>query len=162
MTKPFIRFIFVVVVLLTSIVISPATMAQRGQKSLSLSAGYASFNNSGYTDISFQYSFSKNVRIAPTIGYVYKKEGKSAFTINLDVQFPFKICQGIQIYPLTGVTFNDWTYKNDENLARFGLNAGAGVDLYITSNLKFSIQGKYSFMNDTDGAFGGIGIGYVF
>jgi glutamine amidotransferase-like uncharacterized protein len=42
------------------------------------------------------------------------------------------------------------------------LDVGAGFDVYFTSQLKMTVQAKYSFMNDTGGAFAGIGFGYVF
>lgn len=140
---------------------SPA-FARKGEKTLGLSVGYASYNNSAYTNLSFQYSFSKHVRIAPALGYVFQNDRKSAYTFDIDIHFPFKVATGVKLYPLTGVTFNNWSDKGNGHLNRLGVDAGAGVDLYFTSNLKLSVQGKYSFMKNTSGAFAGVGIGYIF
>ena len=136
--------------------------AQKGEKTLGISGGYASYNNGGYTDIYFQYTFANHFRIAPEIGYVFRNEGKSAFTMSVDMHFPYRVARGIALYPLAGITFNNWSYHHDGHASRAGADFGGGVDLYLTSNLKLTVQGKYSLMNDTSGGFIGLGIGYVF
>jgi hypothetical protein len=66
------------------------------------------------------------------------------------------------VYPLAGFTFNNWSYRYGDSASRAGANFGAGFEIYLTSYLKLSLQGKYSLMNDTSGGFFGMGIGYVF
>ncbi len=134
----------------------------KGEKTLGVSGGYASYNNGAYTSIYFQYSFSRHFRIAPDIGYIFRHEGKSAFNLNIDAHVPFRLAKGFSIYPLAGFTFNNWNYISDKSTSRAGLNLGAGLDIYLTSFLKMTINGKYSFMNDTSGAFAGLSLGYMF
>lgn len=134
----------------------------RGEKTLGLMGGYATYNHSGFANVYFQYSFSRHVRIAPEVGIVFSNDGRSALTISGDMQFPFKIVSGFQVYPLAGLTFNTWNYSHDSTRSRFGGEVGLGFDLYMTRHLKVNLQGKYSLMNDTSGAFFGLGIGYVF
>lgn len=138
------------------------SMAQSGEKTLGVAGGFATYNSGGLAKLYFQYSFSNHVRIAPEVGYVFRNEGKSAFVMSVDMQFPFKLAKGFAIYPLAGVTFNNWTWHDDKHASRVGADFGAGFDIYLTSNLKLSMQGKYSMMNDTDGGFIDFGIGYVF
>ncbi|MDE6335351.1 MAG: hypothetical protein K2L34_02160 [Muribaculaceae bacterium] len=136
--------------------------AQAGEKTLGIAGGYASHNNGGEANIYFHYSFSQHVRIAPEIGYVFRNEGKSAFECSVDVHFPFRVARGFKVYPLTGVTLNNWSHEHGGHITRGGLDFGGGVDLYLTSSLKLNLQGKYSLMNDTSGCFVQMGIGYVF
>lgn len=137
----------------------------RGEKSLGVMGGFATYNSGGYMNVNFQYAFADHFRIAPEVGYVFRNKGKSAFEISCDMHFPFRLAKGFGIYPLVGLTFNNWTidtYPGSENWARFGGDFGLGFDIYFTSYLKMSIQGKYSLMNDTSGGFFGLGMSYVF
>lgn len=136
--------------------------AQKGEKTLGVSGGYATYNDGGYANVYFQYSFANHFRIAPEIGYVFRNDGKSAFEFSVDMHFPFKIARGFGVYPLVGFTFNNWEYQGAGHASRAGADFGAGFDIYLTSYLKMSIQGKYSLMNDTGGGFFGFGMGYVF
>lgn len=138
--------------------------AQAGskEKTLGLAGGYASYNNSGFTNIYFHYSFSRHVRIAPEIGYVFRHDDKTAIEYSVDVHFPFRLTRGLNIYPLAGLTANTWSSAGKAKRTRGGFDFGAGFDLYMTSSLKFTIQGKYSLINDFNGVFAEIGIGYIF
>lgn len=137
-------------------------MAQKGEKTLGIAGGFATYNDGGFVDVYFQYSFADHVRIAPDLGYAFRNEGKSAFLLDVDVHFPFRVAKAFSLYPLVGFTFNNWSYRHDGNASRAGANFGAGFEIYMTSNLKLSFQGKYSLMNDTSGGFFDMGIGYVF
>lgn len=151
------------ILLLSGLLAAPtAASAQKGEKTVGIAGGFATYNNGGYADIYFQYSFAQHVRIAPEIGYVFRNGGKSGFEFSADVQFPFRIARGFGIYPLVGLTYNNWSFSNSHHASRFGGDFGAGFDIYLTTNLKLTLQGKYSVMNDTGGAFFGMGIGYVF
>ncbi|MBP3589324.1 MAG: outer membrane beta-barrel protein [Muribaculaceae bacterium] len=137
--------------------------AQRGEKVLGVAGGYATFNRSGMVDVYFQYSFAEHVRIAPEIGYIVQNNGKAGFEASIDMHFPFRVAKAFKLYPLAGVTFNNWSYSSDKSSdSRGGFDFGGGFDLYFTQNLKLSVQGKYSLMNDTGGGFFTVGLGYVF
>lgn len=136
--------------------------AQKGEKTLGLMGGFATYNDGGFIDLYFQYSFLDHVRLSPDIGYGFRNDGASAFLLDVDVQFPFRLAKGFGIYPLVGFTFNNWNFEHAGNASRAGANFGAGFDIYLTSYLKLTLQGKYSLMNDTSGGFFGMGIGYVF
>lgn len=139
-----------------------AAKAQRGEMTLGLNGGFATYNDGGYTNLFFQYTPINHVRLAPEIGYVFRNKGKSAFNLAVDVHFPFKLGRGVAIYPLVGFVFNSWNYSGHHTANRAGADFGGGLDFYLTSYLKLSLQGKYSMMNDTGGGFIGMGIGYNF
>lgn len=136
--------------------------AERGEKTLGVAPGYASYNNSGTASLYFQYTCAEHVRIAPEIGYVFQHEGKSGFTCSADVQFPFRLARGFNVYPLAGITLNNWSYSHGDHATRGGFDIGGGVDLYMTPQFKLNIQSKYSAMSDTGGCFVSLGLGYVF
>ena len=60
--------------------------------------------------VDFQYIIVDHVRLAPDIAYSFRNEGKSAFILDVDVHFPFKLAKGFDIYPLVGFAFNNWSY----------------------------------------------------
>lgn len=157
------KILSTLLVALLSIVSSMSAHSEsRGAMTLGIGGGYTTANHSAYSDIYFRYAFSSHVRIAPDAGYAFKHEGLSSFNFNIDMQFPFRVTRGIGIYPLAGVAFNNWNTEGGGTHARFGLNAGAGIDLKFTRTLRLTLIGKYTFMHHTDGAYIGAGIGYNF
>lgn len=162
MRNPITKLFAVVAIAASAFMFPAGADAQKGEKVLGIAGGYASYNDGGYADIYFQYTFADHFRIAPEIGYVFRNEGATGFEMSVDMHFPFRIVRGFGVYPLAGVTFNNWSYKGDGHASRAGFDIGAGFDLYLTRNLKLNLQGKYSMMNDTGGAFFNLGIGYVF
>lgn len=156
--KLLLRLATLAVLLITSL----SASAQRGEKTLGIAAGYASYNNSGSAAVYFQYGFAQHVRIAPEIGCVFRNQGKSAFLATADMHFPFTLARGFNIYPLAGLTFNSWSRVGANSYNNVGLDFGGGLELYMTSKLKFNVQAKYSLINKTSGAFASFGIGYVF
>lgn len=154
--------ILAAILLMLGLALPTEANAKGGEKTLGIAGGFATYNDGGYTDIYFQYSFADHLRIAPELGYVFRNEGKSAFEMSVDMHFPFRVARGFAVYPLVGFTFNNWSYGEDHHASRAGVDFGAGFDIYLTSNLKLNLQGKYSAMNDTGGGFINMGIGYVF
>lgn len=142
--------------------------AQTGEKTVAFNAGFASYNDGGYASLSFQYTFAPHFRIAPRSGYAFRNDDKSAFVAAVDLHFPFRVARNFNIYPLAGVTLNNWEYDHhddddhDGHATRAGFDFGGGFDLYLARNFKIDLQLKYSLMNDTSGCFFTVGFGYVF
>ncbi len=163
MTRNFLRRTLVLLaVTIISLGSALTASADKGDKTLGVAGGFSSYNNGGYGKLYFQYDVIKYLRIAPEIGYVFKNNGKSAFEFSADVEVPFRVAKGFDIYPLIGFTLNSWNFDGHHTATRAGMDFGGGFDVNITSNLKLTIQAKYSAMNDTGGAFVDMGIGYVF
>lgn len=148
--------------LLISMLIFSAQGDNHGDMTLGLGGGYTTANHSGYSKLWFRYTFSDHVRIAPETAYVFKHEGLTAFEIDVDMQFPFAVAPGVQLYPLTGVAFNNWNAPNSDTYSRFGADLGGGIDLKLTSSLRINFDVKYTLMHHTGGLYAGAGIGYNF
>ncbi len=154
--------------MITGMVYSPEALAfGKGEKSVGVSGGYATYNNSGYVTVNFQWEFANHFRLAPDLGCVFPARDKSGFLVDCDLHFPFKLVRGFGVYPLIGLAYNNWHISHpgnvdSENLSRVGGNVGLGFDFYFTRNLKMQVQGKYSWMRDTDGGFIGLGLSYIF
>ena len=101
-----VRKITVMIVAIAGVLASafPA-YAQKGEKTLGIAGGFASYNTSGYVDVYFQYSFAEHVRIAPEVGYIFRNDGKSGFAASVDMHFPFRVARGFKLYrSTTGAT----------------------------------------------------------
>lgn len=156
------KFFLALAVAAGSLILASPASAQKGEKTLGIKGGYASYNRSGTAGLFFQYSFSSHVRIAPEIDYIFRNHNLSAFECCVDMHFPFRVARGFKLYPLAGITFNSWDKKQGKHDVHGGFDLGGGMDLYLTSSLKLNIQAKYSLMEQTGGYFAGIGIGYMF
>lgn len=150
-----------VVAIVGAIACFPAA-AQKGEKTLGVAGGVATHNSGGYVDLYFQYTFAPHLRIAPEVGYIFRNDDESGFEFSTDLHFPFRLAKGFNIYPLVGFTLNNWNPEHHDSYTRVGADFGAGFDVYLTSNLKLSLQGKYSLMDDCSGGFFNLGFGYVF
>lgn len=156
------KIIFGLAMLMGILAVPTTATAGVGDKTIGFAGGYSSYNGGGYADLYFQYTFAPHLRIAPEIGYAFRNEGKSAFLASVDLQFPFTIARGFNIYPLVGATLNCWDYQHGGHATRGGFDFGGGFDIGLTRLLKLNIQCKYSLMNDTSGCFLNFGIGYNF
>lgn len=151
-----------IVAVVAAIGMSVSASAQTGEKTIGVMGGFSTYNGGGFSEVYMHYTLVPHVRLAPDLGYSFRSEGKSAFVLDVDVHFPFRIARGFNVYPLAGFAFNNWSYQGGGHASRCGMNIGGGFDVYLTKLLKLNIQAKYSMMNDTDGGFIGMGIGYNF
>ena len=137
---------------LLSISFLPASvMASEHEKTAGLLGGYTTRNSTAVAGIYFSYRFAPYYRVQPSIEYYFRKDGVDGFSFNIDNQFPIAI--GAQkrcnFYPLAGFSYS--TYSRFLSLAenkstntgedtsrrtnRLGLNAGAGMEWFITPNI---------------------------
>ena len=84
------RYVVAAVVGLAAIFsVNEANAFGKGEMSVGLTGGFASYNESGYVSMNYQWECADHVRIAPEIGYIMGNDHKSGFMINGDVHFPF-------------------------------------------------------------------------
>ena len=139
---------------LISISFLPASvMASEHEKTAGLLGGYTTRNSTAVAGIYFSYRFAPYYRVQTSIEYYFRKDGVDGFSFNIDNQFPIAI--GAQkrcnFYPLAGFSYS--TYSRFLSLAenkstntgedtsrrtnRLGLNAGAGMEWFITPNMRW-------------------------
>ncbi len=144
---------------------------ERGQKSFGPKAGFNTRNSSAIAGLTFDYAFSSHVRIAPSIGIAFRNKDRDALLIDIDMHFPISTSAKADFYPLAGVTYNSWsrhgikpeshddvtTHQNS-----FGLNAGAGWEIRLTSALRVGIEAKYTLVRHNPNGQFLARIAYVF
>lgn len=136
--------------------------AQASRKAAGIEAGFNTVNHSGYADFTFQLSVAKHMRLAPALGYCFNHNGKSAFMVDVNIQSPFRITNGIAAYPLAGLGITNWNIRGGGSHLKVGLNLGAGMDFFMTHDIKFFLTAKYSLTQHYSGLYAGIGIAYLF
>lgn len=141
---------------------APVAGASDHTNTLGIGGGYAYHNRGGYAKLFYQHSFASHFRLAPAVSCIFKNKGQSALNMNVDMQYPFNITRGINLYPLTGVAFNAWNRDGGDNYSRFGLDVGAGVDFNFTRQLKLTVQYTYTIGSRISSSYFDLGIGYNF
>ena len=160
-----------VVLLLMTVSLGASAQVERGQKSFGPRVGYITRNNSALVGLNFDYAFSSHVRIAPTIGLVFRNEDRDALLIDIDVHFPIATSAKAAFYPIAGAAFNSWALHNvsddshDDVISRkngFGLNAGAGWEIRLSKALRLGIEAKYTLLRHNPSGNFAARIAYVF
>lgn len=147
---------------------------RKGEKTIGIELGYSSFSEAPATGIAFSYRFSRRLRIAPNVQYIFRKNQIDAFIFNCDIHVPFPVKDSpVEFYPIAGINYSSWNHRNvhlhsslsDDVSTRdsqFGLNLGSGVGIRCTGNLRLFIEGRYSFVRDYDTTTILAGIAYSF
>lgn len=152
-----------------------AAIGQRGEKTVGLTAGYNTRNESAMAGLYFQYRLARLWRLAPDVSYVFRKDGHDAFSFNFNMHMPLSVRRNINVYPLAGLNYTSWSYTlatiagpggdNDdvsERYSKFGINAGGGVEIYAAENLKLFCEGRYTGASHSSTGTFTVGIGYRF
>lgn len=147
-------------------------VAQKGEKTVGLRAGYSTRNESAIAGVYFQYRFSRYFRLAPNIDYIFRHRGTDAFSFNGNAHFPISLVpQRLNIYPLAGINYTSWNMRIEgldetddvtTRAGKFGINIGGGLEWYATPTLKVLFEGKFCWVNKYDTGALTLGIGYVF
>jgi len=160
-----------IVAILLSLAFGASAQVERGQKSFGPRVGYITKNNTSLVGLNFDYAFSSHVRIAPSIGLVFRKNNRDALLIDVDMHFPVATSAKSFFYPLAGAAFNSWAYHNadedslDDVITRknsFGLNAGAGWEIQLSGALRLGVEAKYTLIRHNPNGRFAARIAYVF
>lgn len=143
----------------------------RGEKTLGVKVGYNTYNETPLAGIQFSYRFKKHLRLSPSVEYIFRNSGLDALTTNLNMEFPITMSPGrCDLYPLVGINYSSWNYHNipantddvSTRISRFGINAGAGFGINLSSSLRLSVSGVYTIIETFHGANITVGIHYRF
>lgn len=142
-----------------------------GEKSFGLKTGYVSRNNSALAGLVFECPIGKYLRLAPSIGVVFRNENLDALTVDADFHWVVKTSHKCRFYPLLGVAFNSWNKhgiaesEHDDVTTHsngLGMNAGAGFEVHCSSSLKLGLEAKYTLIRHNPNAQVAAKIAYVF
>ena len=160
--------------MLAIISMSAFAQTQQGQSSFGFNIGYG-FNDFGNAllGVDYRYNFTDEVRFAPSLTYFVKDDGVSAWAIDMNVHYVFKLSDMFGFYPLAGLDLSFWKgsvdgeflvqrIKATANETRFGANIGLGGEVYATDQLTVGLEFKYNIIKDFDQPILGVRVGYNF
>ena len=149
-------------------IISMSAFAQtlQGQSSFGFNIGYG-FNDNGNAllGVDYRYNFTDEVRFAPSLTYFVKDNGLSAWAIDMNVHYVFKLSEMFGFYPLAGLDLSFWKFGAggwSHNMTRFGANIGLGGEVYATDQITVGLEFKYNIIKDFDQPILGVRVGYNF
>lgn len=165
----------IVMCMLAIISMSAFAQTQQGQSSFGFNLGYG-FNDNGNAllGLDYRYNLTDEVRLAPSLTYFVKDNGWSAWAIDMNVHYVFKLSDMFGFYPLAGLDLSFWKWsgtadfghwgsaKGSINETRFGANIGLGGEVYATDQLTVGLEFKYNIVKDFDQPILGIRVGYNF
>lgn len=162
------------VVMLMLVLISVGAYAQQGQSSAGFTIGYGFDSKNATLGLDYRYNLTDEVRLTPSLTHFVKNDGLSAWAIDMNVHYVFKLSEMFGFYPLGGLSLSFWkgSYEADipgmgelkvsDNETRFGANVGLGVELYATREITVGLEAKYNIIKDVDQAMIGVRVGYNF
>ena len=168
--RPAIALVFIALV---SIFFAMDASAQysRGDKAFGVRAGFESRNTSAVAGISFEYTLSRHVRLAPEIDLIFRHKNMDAGAFAINVDFPLQLRNDRSaFYPMAGLVYRSWakhTHSGEakDNIDRtnaLGLNLGAGYEARLSNTCKFSIEAVYTLQRHFPGLEILAGISFVF
>ena len=153
--------------MLTLFSIGAYAQTQQGQSSLGFSLGY-NFNDIGNATIGLDYRYcvTDAFRLTPSLTYLVKDDGLSAWAIDMNAHYVFKLSEMFGFYPLAGLSLSFWKadlgHHTSANETRFGANIGLGSEVYATDRVSVGVEAKYNIIKDLDAAALAVRVGYNF
>lgn len=165
----------IVICMLAIISMSAFAQTQQGQSSFGFNLGYG-FNEGGNAllGLDYRYNLTDEVRLAPSLTYFVKDNGLSAWAIDMNVHYVFKLSEMFGFYPLAGLDLSFWKVsgsmeiedwgkvKASHNWTRFGANIGLGGEVYATDQLTVGLEFKYNIIKTFDQPILAVRVGYNF
>ncbi len=155
------------VVLLMLVICSVGAYAQvqQGQSSFGFNLGYGFDSKNATLGIDYRYCVTDEFRLSPSISYFVKNDYHSAWAIDMNAHYVFKLSDMFGFYPLGGLSLSFWKFDgipNSYNKTRFGANVGLGAEVYATSQISVGLEAKYNIIKTWDQALASVRIGYNF
>jgi opacity protein-like surface antigen len=132
---------------------SVGAFAQDGKFAIGANIGMGLYGNEynpfGF-GAKFQYEFVEDFRAELAYNYWLSKNDAGVMDFDLNLQYLIPATDKLFIYPLVGVnlamTHGDY-YKhyNDGQETIFGFQGGAGVEYYLSDNVKVNFDVKYQY-----------------
>ena len=114
----------IVMLMLTLFSIGAYAQTQQGQSSFGFNLGY-NFNDVGNATIGIDYRYcvTDAFRLTPSITHLVKNDGLSAWAIDMNAHYVFKLSEMFGFYPLAGLSLSFWK-AGPWDATRFGANIG--------------------------------------
>ena len=141
----------IVMLMLTLFSIGAYAQTQQGQSSFGFNLGY-NFNDVGNATIGIDYRYcvTDAFRLTPSITHLVKNDGLSAWAIDMNAHYVFKLSEMFGFYPLAGLDLSFWKVSLGNsaslNKTRLGANIGLGGEVYATDQLSVGLEFKYNIL----------------
>lgn len=141
----------IIMCMLAIVSMSAFAQTQRGQSSFGFNLGYG-FNENGNAllGVDYRYNFTDEIRFAPSLTYFVKDDGLSAWAIDMNAHYVFKLSDMFGFYPLAGLDLSFWKIglgnSASLNKTRLGANIGLGGEVYATDQLSVGLEFKYNIL----------------
>ena len=139
--------------------LSMGAFAQAGKFSVGANAGVALYGNE-YNPFGIgaklQYEFVESFRAEAAYNYWFSKTENvlghdykaGLMDIDLNLQYLIPAMDKLYIYPLVGVNLGI-THGDGDSESIFGFQGGAGVEYYLSDNIKVNFDVKYQYNKKT-------------
>ena len=126
--------------MLTLFSIGAYAQTQQGQSSFGFNLGY-NFNDVGNATIGIDYRYcvTDAFRLTPSITHLVKNDGVSAWAIDMNAHYVFKLSEMFGFYPLAGLSLSFWK-AGPWDATRFGANIGLGGEVYATDRVSVGLE----------------------
>lgn len=129
----------------------------QGKFAIGANAGIAAYGNE-YNPFGvgakLQYELTENFRAEAAYNFWFPKDKAGVMDIDLNLQYLIPIADKLNVYPLVGanlaMTHGD-AFKAifDGQESIFGFQGGAGIEYYLTDNVKANFDVKYQYNKKT-------------
>ena len=113
------------------------------------------------------------------IGFGVKNKGLTMWDINANAHYLINVADKFNVYPLAGVGYTNWSYRNDVLVkneqngsidkvevkgtdGRIAINLGGGVEYAVTDNIILNAEMKYQIISNYNQLVLGVGVAYKF
>ena len=164
--------LFVILTLLVGAVTFASAQTREGHSSVGFSVGYGFDSEQASLGLDYRYCLSDAIRLNPGVTYLVKKDGITAWLVDMNAHYLVRLTNQFAFYPLAGLSFSAWTLdgagdwfgdvKTSDTITRLGANIGLGGEVYVTREFTVGLEVKYNIIKDLDQALLGIRLGYNF
>ncbi|WP_456098107.1 outer membrane protein [Prevotella histicola] len=156
--------------LVCAAVMSLSASAQAGDKALGAQLVFGSETNSIGLGVKGQYYFTDQLRGEASVDYFFKNKGVSMWDINANVHYLFNVANKVNVYPLAGIGYTNWSYKYEfpdlpvveGSDGRLAVNLGGGAEYELTKNLSVNAELKYQIISNYSQLVLGVGVACKF
>jgi opacity protein-like surface antigen len=153
--------------------VTTSAQSSHHEKTVGVTLGYVSRNQSAIAGIDFTYRFSQHLRFAPEILYAFQHHSEDALIANVDFHVPFQVSPRCDIYPLVGLNYTGWTFHHSRSAEQelldvttrsthFGLNFGGGINANISSTMSVGFEARWAWVKNYNTALLSAKIAYRF
>lgn len=152
----------------TLALISLGTFAQtrQGGQQIGFNIGYGFDSENATLGVDYRYCLTDEFRLNPSLTYFVKNDGLSAWAIDLNAHYVFRLSDMFGFYPLAGLSLSFWNLDAGHDLSYnetyLGANVGLGGECYLNSQFTLGLDLKYNIIKDMDQAMFAVRLGYNF